>query len=234
MPEFLQLKPTTGGRREANKREKLARIREAAREIFIEKGFAQANLREIAHAAHVGFGTLFLYAKDKEDLLLLLFDEELPLVGQRAFGLAGDHDNFIDQVMIFFSEFYKFFLQTPQLSRDMLREIAFGRGIVAQRMWLSIVNIEQHLARLVAKAQADGLVNSGLTPDLVAHVLFSLYRVEIRFCLDAEEPNASASLAVLRQQCEVFYTGLRVRGEPHVAPLTQPFASRNRRAARDR
>ena len=59
-------------RREANKHDKLLRFRRAARDIFVRKGFKGATLLAIAAAAGVAFGTLFLYAKDKQDLLLLL------------------------------------------------------------------------------------------------------------------------------------------------------------------
>lgn len=195
-------------RREANKRDKLTRIRAAARDVFLEKGFSDANLREIAVAAHVGFGTLFLYAKNKQDMLLLLYDEELPVVAQRALRKAWETSGFLDQAMAFFRELYDFYLETPQLSRDMLREITFRNGIVANRMWESIKDIERDLARLVAKAQADGDVNSSIAPDLAAHVIFSLYRVELRVCMDAEEPVGEPSLERLRRQLEVVLIGL--------------------------
>jgi AcrR family transcriptional regulator len=118
------------GRREANKRDKLVRIRRAAREVFLREGYEDATLREIATAADVAFGTLFLYAKNKQDLLLLLFDEELPALTERAFQKADPAMPFIDQLIAFFTEFYAFFSETPRLSRDMMREITFTGGIV--------------------------------------------------------------------------------------------------------
>src|SRR5580658_3438402 len=96
------------GRREANKREKLSRIRRAARDVFLRKGFEAATVREIAAAADVAFGTLFLYAKDKRDLLLLIFEEELPLISERAFRRAKPELPFIDQLMAYFTEVYTF------------------------------------------------------------------------------------------------------------------------------
>ena len=47
------------GRRETNKREKLARIRQAAKDVFSAKDEKAATVREIAAAADVAFGTLF-------------------------------------------------------------------------------------------------------------------------------------------------------------------------------
>ena len=196
------------GRREANKREKLQRIRRAAREVFLEKGYEDATLREIATAADVAFGTLFLYAQNKRDLLLLLFDEELPGATERAFERATREGPLIDQLMAFFAELYSFWAQTPALSRDMMREFTFSGGIVAPRLREEVLVTERHLARLVARAQEDGRVTSHIAPGLAAHVFFSLHRVEIRFCLDSPEPDLAGSLAKLRQQLELVYSGL--------------------------
>ena len=199
------------GRRETNKQEKLTRIRCAARDVFLRKGFESATVREIAEAADVAFGTLFLYARDKQDLLLLLFDEELPALVHRAFIRAKSDLNFIDQLVAFFEECYAFFNRTPQLSRDMLREIVFGGGIVAARIWAGNQDVERHIARIVARAQANGVVSPSIAPDLAAHVIFSLWRIEIRFCMNEAEPDIAASLQKLRRQLEVVFKGLQAQ-----------------------
>jgi len=206
-------KAPPSGRREANKREKLQRIRRAARDVFAEKGYEGATLSDIAVAADVAFGTLFLYAKNKKDLLLLLFDEELPRVTQRAFEQATAKDGpLIDQLMAFFAEIYRFFSRTPALSRDMMREFTFAGGIdgaiVAPRLWAEVLVIENHLASLVARAQEDGRVTSHVAPGLAGHVFFCLQRVEVRSCLDSPKPDVTSSMAKLRQQLELVIAGL--------------------------
>jgi len=60
------------GRRERNKQEKLERITAAARELFAEHGVDDVTTQQIADRADVGSGTLFLYAKTKAELLLLV------------------------------------------------------------------------------------------------------------------------------------------------------------------
>ena len=60
------------GRRERNKQEKRARIIAAAKALFGSKGFADTTTQEIAEKADIGTGTLFLYAKSKEELLVAL------------------------------------------------------------------------------------------------------------------------------------------------------------------
>ena len=67
--------PQQPGRRERNKQEKLRRITEAASRLFAERGVDEVTTQEIADAADIGTGTLFLYAKNKGELLLLVQTE---------------------------------------------------------------------------------------------------------------------------------------------------------------
>lgn len=64
--------PQRVGRRERNKQEKLDRITAAASELFAERGVDEVTTQEIADKADIGTGTLFLYAKNKGELLLLV------------------------------------------------------------------------------------------------------------------------------------------------------------------
>jgi hypothetical protein len=86
---------------------------------------------------------------------------------------------------------------------------------------------EQHLAKLVARAQAEGLVNSAISPALAAHVIFSLYRAELRACMDTDEPDVESSLRNLREQLNVLLDGLRMRPAAVHSDVTD-FASRRR------
>ena len=74
-----------GGVRARQKRDKLERLRAAAWELFTSKGFDETTTREIAERAGVATGTLFLYAKDKPDLLFLVFEHRLAETVDDAF-----------------------------------------------------------------------------------------------------------------------------------------------------
>jgi len=53
---------------------------DAAVEVFAEKGFRAARVSDIARSAGVADGTIYLYFKNKEDLLLVIFEEKMELL----------------------------------------------------------------------------------------------------------------------------------------------------------
>ena len=57
--------------------DKRSRILDAAVRVFAERGFFGATVAEIARAAGVADGTIYLYFKSKDDVLLRLFDEKM-------------------------------------------------------------------------------------------------------------------------------------------------------------
>jgi TetR/AcrR family fatty acid metabolism transcriptional regulator len=79
--------------RETRPSDKRVRILDAATKVFAERGFHSATVAEIARIAGVADGTIYLYFKGKDDLLLRLFDEKMTdLLSEARAALAGEPD----------------------------------------------------------------------------------------------------------------------------------------------
>ena len=63
------------GRRERNRQDKLERIASSARRLFDQFGYEAVTTQQIADDADVAVGTLFLYARTKPELLLMVHNE---------------------------------------------------------------------------------------------------------------------------------------------------------------
>ena len=61
----------------APREQKRRRILRAAIDVFADKGYFTARMTDIAEAAEVADGTLYLYFEGKEDLLMSVFDDVL-------------------------------------------------------------------------------------------------------------------------------------------------------------
>jgi len=63
-----------------NKSDKYHRILEAAIKVFAEQGFFRSTVSQIAKEAGVADGTIYLYFKNKDDILLQFFNYKTKLV----------------------------------------------------------------------------------------------------------------------------------------------------------
>jgi len=81
--------PRKGSSQAGDKRERILR---AAVAVFSRKGFFNAKVSEIARTSGVADGTIYLYFKNKDDLLISLFEEKMGEVGSdvRARVAAGE------------------------------------------------------------------------------------------------------------------------------------------------
>src|ERR671918_300070 len=69
----VHFRPALMPRRKSD--DKRQRILQAAVKVFARKGYHGAKVSEIAHKADVADGTIYLYFRNKEDVLVCLFDE---------------------------------------------------------------------------------------------------------------------------------------------------------------
>src|SRR5260370_33628686 len=119
-----QMQNESPGRIERSKRDKLDRIKRAARKLFGRKGFEATTTREIAAAADIGAGTLFLYAGTKEDLLVLMFREDMSRVVADAFATLPSRP-LLDQVLHLFVAMIALHERDRGLARVFVRDLPF-------------------------------------------------------------------------------------------------------------
>jgi AcrR family transcriptional regulator len=72
------------GRREERKAQNRAKLLEAARKVFSEKGFGAATARDIVRETDLATGTFYNYFKDKQDVFMALLDQ----MGEQGRALA--------------------------------------------------------------------------------------------------------------------------------------------------
>ena len=114
------------GRRERNKQEKLDRIIAAASELFAEHGVEEVTTQQIADQADIGTGTLFLYAKTKGELLLMVQNTHYAQALERGRAAAENVLDVRDAVMAIMQPIVECNRTQIDNGRTYLREMAFG------------------------------------------------------------------------------------------------------------
>lgn len=177
MKSSAALRSTTGttpapGRRERNKLEKRARIVAAARALFQRQGFADTTTQEIAAAADVGTGTLFLYARSKEDLLIMVFKDEMVATVSEIFASLPPEASTVDQMMTVFERMIDYHARDIGLARVLLKEIVFSTSPDRRT---DISELMDAIYGGLAATVGDTPLGKGIDAELVARSAFALY-----------------------------------------------------------
>ena len=114
------------GRRERNKQAKLERITASARELFAEHGVDEVTTQQIAEKADIGTGTLFLYAKTKGELLLLVQNSGYVDALEDGRAAAQSIPDALDAVMAIIRPIVECNRIQVDNGRTYLRELVFG------------------------------------------------------------------------------------------------------------
>lgn len=147
------------GRRERNKQEKLDRITAAASELFAELGVEDVTTQQIADKADIGTGTLFLYAKTKGELLLLVQNAHYAKALEQGRANAETILDPLDAVMALVRPIVECNRVQVDNGRTYLREMVFGDPTEPRHNEaLSIVaQTEEAIAAVLGR---DGLVSA--------------------------------------------------------------------------
>ncbi|MFE2492218.1 TetR/AcrR family transcriptional regulator [Streptomyces mirabilis] len=122
----MPLASQPAGRRERNKQQKLDRITAAARELFAQHGVDEVTTQQIADKADIGTGTLFLYAKTKGELLLLVQNSLYVEALERGRAGAESSPEVLDAVLAIVRPIVECNRTQIDNGRTYLREMVFG------------------------------------------------------------------------------------------------------------
>lgn len=207
------------GARERAKRDKQRRIATAARQVIIEKGYDAATTREIAAEAGVSIGTVFVYARDKRDLLLMVVNDELDALTEQGQAWVERPGPLLDRLCGFFTERYRYWVAEPALSRPALGQTYELEGPLAEEVVSDEMSrfhqrrgiMMAQLRTMVLQAQASGEAAADLDADRVAALFMSLYVGEVRRWLQQPQPDAAAGMKQLKAMLTLVMRGVSAR-----------------------
>jgi len=147
------------GLRARGKERRRNRIKDAARDVFVERGYELATTREIAERAEVSLGTLFAYAPTKSELLLMIVNDDLEELRRDALVDVPDDMPLIDALIPLARQDMVYWSKYPEIARQARREIAgvlLGRAADPEAMRFASMKpkLLKHVTALIARKQA--------------------------------------------------------------------------------
>ncbi|KAF0824197.1 TetR/AcrR family transcriptional regulator [Cytobacillus firmus] len=149
------------------------KLLQAGKEVFLEKGFQKATISQVIKKAKTGYGTAYVYFKNKDELFITLMEDlmnqfyevaEMPFKPQAK---EEAYENIKKQVRLF--------LQLAMDERDMMKVVkeAIGVSPEIEEKWYGIR--ERFIERIsvdIRYAQAQRLAKENLDPALTARGWF--------------------------------------------------------------
>ena len=177
------------GRRERNKQAKLERIMAAASELFAEHGVDEVTTQQIADKADIGTGTLFLYAKSKGELLLLVQNAHYAEALQRGRADAETIADVLDAVMAIVQPIVECNRIQVDNGRTYLREMVFGDPTEPRHAEaLSIVaQTEEAIATVLGRHELFSAGDAATTAHVVTAIMFLSMAVSVNAALNIDE-----------------------------------------------
>ncbi|WP_423140862.1 TetR/AcrR family transcriptional regulator [Parablastomonas sp. CN1-191] len=198
--------------RERNKAEKRERIRLAALKLFSEHGYDATTLRDVAREAHVALGTLSLYAADKRDLTLLVFNEVTVSTMEIGIDMTRSRDVPLeDRILAFFTPFYRDWASNPRLARIFLQINYYTGGMHGEEYTRTRRAIARQLEFIVEDAINRGEIRPPETTDVVAQHFFLIFSATARWWIGGDDPVAEEGIDYLRRLIRLQIVGLSPR-----------------------
>lgn len=191
------------GRRERAKRDKLRRITEAARHLFETQGFEKTTTQQIADAADIGTGTLFLYTESKEDLLIMVFEGDMREQAAQAFSRVSESALPIDQICAVFGDMMDYHARDMKISEVLIRNMVMApaaehRSKIHEELMDTIF---AGLGEIVMGAKKDGMFPKQLDAAVAARTMFSCYYLGLVRWLTGQMAREDFEARLLKQ-CE--------------------------------
>ena len=197
----MSVAPQPTGRRERNKQEKLDRIVAAARDLFFERGVDGVTTQEIADKADIGTGTLFLYARTKGELLLLVQNSAYADALARGTAAADRTEDPLEAVMAIVRPVVECNRAQISNGRAYLREIVFGDP-----------DEPHHRRALELSAQTEEAISTVLRRDrridpaqarVLAHVVSAIMLLSMAATVNAARPVERSEERRVGKECPV-------------------------------
>jgi TetR/AcrR family fatty acid metabolism transcriptional regulator len=194
-------------KRAPHKRE---RILKAAIKVFAKNGFYATRVSEIAKAASVADGTIYLYFKNKDDVLVTIFEEGIERLLTILREVAESDEPFENRIQ----RIIELQLGLMEEQRDLaevitvnLRQSSRLLKQYATPLFMQYIDV---IADVVRAGQEEGTFRKDLNPRVVARCLFgAIDAILLTWALGEGDPPALRKAAT--HCASLFLEGLRQR-----------------------
>jgi TetR/AcrR family fatty acid metabolism transcriptional regulator len=152
--------------------DKRERILESAQRVFASKGFFGAKVSDIAEEAGVADGTIYLYFKSKDDLLISLFESQMERVNAELTAAMVDADDGVDKLRRVIRAWVKLVETNRHATEVITVELRQSTKFTKEYANPRFAEFLKLVAGVVEEGQREGTLRADIPAPVAARALF--------------------------------------------------------------
>jgi TetR/AcrR family fatty acid metabolism transcriptional regulator len=190
--------------------DKRRRILDAAVRVFAEEGFYNAKVARIAELAGVADGTIYLYFKSKDDLLISLFEDRMDEVNARLRSVLAEPGSAVERLTRAVKLQFELVRQNQPMAEVISVELRQSSKFIREYANPKFAEYLRLIAGCVADGQTRGELRANLSPQLVARSLFgALDEIALAWLVKGQEKMDLARAG--DELASLFVDGMRAQ-----------------------
>lgn len=187
--------------------DKHRRIIEAAIKVFAKNGFYNSKVSEIARAAQVADGTIYLYFQNKDDILISLFEEVMQDVLDRVETAIAKETDPARKLERFAQAHLSLVEENQEVSEIIQVEIRQSSKFMRGYDNIKFVRYLNIISDIIREGQAQGLFRPDVKPGIAKRAFFGALDEMSRYWVLSSAKKYSISTAA-REISTFFLQGM--------------------------
>lgn len=153
-------------------RPKYRQIIEAAVEVIAENGYHNSQVSKIAKKANVADGTIYLYFKNKEDILISVFKEKMGLFIEKTSDAIAEKNSASDKLLTLIKMHYKQLSESPYLAIVTQLELRQSKPELRMEINKVLKSYLDVIDSIVEQGIKENEFRSDVDPRLIRQMIF--------------------------------------------------------------
>lgn len=153
-------------------KDKSLRIMDAAIRVFARKGFYNATISDVAKVAEVAEGTIYLYFKNKDDLLISIFEHSMDLFIQEVKKELDGLEDPKEKLKKFLALHLRLVQKNPDLAQVLQIELRQSSKFMKEYEGGKFSDYLNVVRAILEEGQAKGVFRKDLEPRILRRAIF--------------------------------------------------------------
>jgi TetR/AcrR family fatty acid metabolism transcriptional regulator len=191
----------------ARKNNKKEIIINAAIKVFAKKGFYTANVADVAKMAGVADGTIYLYFKNKDDLLISLFETKMEEVLDQFSNNLNSEYSAVEKLCKFIHLYFQMIQDDPDLAEVFQVELRQSSKFLKDYHNQKFIDFLNLIGNIIYEGQKDGKFLDDINIHNMKIIIFGALDELARQWILSEDPKYDLKKAA-DETSAIFIKGL--------------------------